>query len=49
MEKHIEKVISNSKLAGYTPEQIAPMFKEAINLKNVYLPQRFWDVLNKTK
>lgn len=34
-------------LAGYTPEQIAPMFKEAVNLKNVYLPKRFWDVLNK--
>lgn len=36
-------------LAGYTPEQIAPMFKEAVNLENVYLPKRFWDVLNKTK
>lgn len=33
-------------LAGYTPEEIAPMFKEVVNLENVYLPQRFWDVLN---
>ena len=34
-------------LAGYTPEDIAPMFKDAVELKNVYLPQSFWDVLNK--
>ncbi len=34
-------------LAGYTPEQIAPMFRGCINLPNVYLPQEFWDVLNK--
>lgn len=32
-------------LAGYTPQEIAPMFKTAMNLKNVYLPQSFWDVL----
>lgn len=35
-------------LAGYTPEEIAPLFREAVNLENVYLPQRFWDVLNKS-
>lgn len=34
-------------LAGYTPEQIAPMFRDCVNLPNVYLPQEFWDVLNK--
>ena len=34
-------------LAGYTPEQIAPMFKEAVNLENVYLPEEFWNILNK--
>lgn len=34
-------------LAGYTPEEIAPMFREAVNLENVYLPQKFWNVLNK--
>lgn len=34
-------------LAGYTPEQIAPLFRECINLPNVYLPQEFWDILNK--
>lgn len=34
-------------LAGYTPEQIAPLFRECVNLPNVYLPQEFWDILNK--
>lgn len=33
-------------LAGYTPEQIAPMFKEAMDLENVYLPSEFRDCLN---
>jgi hypothetical protein len=32
-------------LAGLTPEQIAPMFKDASALPNVYLPFRFWQVL----
>ncbi len=34
-------------LAGYTPEQIAPLFKDAIDLPNVHLPKRFWEVLEK--
>jgi hypothetical protein len=36
-------------LAGYTPEEIAPMFIKAVNLENVHLPQRFWNVLNNLK
>jgi len=32
-------------LAGLTPKQIAPMFKEAVNVENIYLPQEFWDIL----
>lgn len=32
-------------IAGYTPEQIAPMFESASNLENVYLPISFWKVL----
>lgn len=32
-------------LSGYTPEQIAPLFEKAINLTNVFLPERFWRVL----
>ena len=34
-------------LDGYSPEDIAPMFKGAVELENVHLPQRFWDALNK--
>ena len=34
-------------LAGYTIEDIAPMFKDFVNLENVYLPQEFWDIINK--
>ncbi len=32
-------------IAGYTPEQIAPLFFNAAHLKNVYLPLDFWKVL----
>ena len=32
-------------IAGYTPSEVAPLFKEATSLENVYLPQVFWDVL----
>ena len=32
-------------LAGYTPEQIAPMFRACAALPNVYLPARFWDLI----
>lgn len=31
--------------AGYEPNDIAPLFVEAVELKNIYLPERFWDVL----
>lgn len=32
-------------IAGYTPDEVAPLFKEATSLENVYLPQLFWNVL----
>ena len=32
-------------LAGYKPKDIAPLFAECVNLKNVKLPQRFWHKL----
>lgn len=32
-------------LAYYTVEEIAPLFRNALKLKNVYLPQRFLDNL----
>lgn len=34
-------------IAGFKPAQIAPLFKEAADVPNIYLPQRFWDVLGK--
>ena len=33
-------------IAGFTPQQIAPLFHSAIALDNVSLPKRFWAVLN---
>ena len=32
-------------IAGYTPDEIAPMFKSAVLLENVFLPLSFWKVL----
>ena len=34
-------------IAGYSPEDIAPMFKDAAFLENVYLPLSFWKILMK--
>ena len=34
-------------LANYTPDDIAPLFKEMYSLPNVYFPQEFWDWYNK--
>lgn len=33
-------------IAGFTPEQIAPLFTAAKDADNIYLPERFRDVLN---
>lgn len=32
-------------LVGLKTEEIAPMFRNAINVKNIYLPKEFWDIL----
>ena len=32
-------------LAGLEPEDVAPLFKGAIEYDNIHLPSRFWDVL----
>ena len=29
-------------LAGLKPEEVAPLFKEAVNVSNIHLPSRFW-------
>jgi hypothetical protein len=34
-------------LAGYKPKNIAPLFKEAIDIKNIHLPIEFWNKLLK--
>ena len=34
-------------IAGFRPADIAPLFKNAINIHNIWLPQRFWEILQK--
>ncbi len=34
-------------IAGYTPEEIAPLFIGAVKIKNIYLPESFWKILDK--
>ena len=35
-------------LAGLKPKQVAPLFTEAKNVDNIWLPSRFWHKLNST-
>lgn len=57
IDKFIEFARQNSQLtfyvveigclnAGYKPSDIAPMFKEAHEIENIYLPESFWNILN---
>lgn len=32
-------------IAGFTPTEIAPLFEQAKEVGNIYLPERFWNVL----
>lgn len=32
-------------IAGFEPDDIAPLFKDAVAAENIYLPKSFWDVL----
>ena len=32
-------------IAGFTVAEIAPLFEQAKEVENIYLPQRFWEVL----
>ena len=34
-------------IAGFSPEDIAPLFEKARNVKNIYLSQRFREILDK--
>lgn len=35
-------------LAGLKPKDIAPLFADAVNIKNIYLPEKFWHKLQST-
>lgn len=32
-------------IAGFKDEEIAPLFREAVSVSNIYLPQKFYDIL----
>ena len=32
-------------IAGFTPDDIAPLFEKAVNVENIHLPQSFWEEL----
>jgi len=32
-------------LAGLKPKEVAPLFKDAIDLENIHLPAKFWHKL----
>lgn len=33
-------------IAGFRPAEIAPLFRDAVDMENIHLPQSFWEVLN---
>ena len=32
-------------IAGFKDEEIAPLFRKAVSVSNIYLPQKFYDIL----
>ena len=34
-------------IAGFTPQEIAPLLAQAPTTENIHLPQRFWDLLER--
>ena len=34
-------------IAGFKAEEIAPLFKDAMDVENIYLPGHFWAILTK--
>ena len=32
-------------IAGFQPEEIAPLFAKAVNVTNIWLPRNFWKVI----
>ena len=49
--KHTDKIFLVTKIAcgiaGFKPNDIAPLFKECLAMENVYLPKEFVEVLDK--
>ena len=33
-------------IAGFTDEEIAPLFREAVDVENICLPTEWWDILD---
>ena len=33
-------------IAGFSVKEIAPLFKEAVLVGNIYLPEKFWNILD---
>ena len=34
-------------IAGFTDEEIAPLFREAVDVENICLPTEWWELLDK--
>ena len=32
-------------ITGFRPEEIAPLFRDAVPVENIHLPERFWNIL----
>lgn len=48
-EEHPDKTFFVTRIgcgiAGFDDDDIAPLFEDAINVKNIFLPKSFWDIL----
>ncbi|WP_206225180.1 hypothetical protein [Parabacteroides sp. ZJ-118] len=44
-QKHFLVTPIGCGIAGYSPNEIAPLFKECKDLKNISLPQSFWKII----
>ena len=34
-------------IAGFTEEEMAPLFADSMSVENIYLPDTFWDIIEK--
>lgn len=32
-------------IAGFNPKDIAPLFRDAVEIENIYMPKSFWSIL----